>query len=128
MTGTSPVASNRETFMARLEGKTAIVTGGARGIGRHYSQALAAEGARVMIADIADGKELLMATSQDGLVYEIDPATGKAAPIDTLHDDAWIREGVVSTGTGGGTGGGGGFNRKGGSRRGLRAKKRSLRY
>jgi len=44
--------------MARLEGKTAIVTGGAKGIGRHYSQALAAEGARVMIADIADGKEL----------------------------------------------------------------------
>jgi NAD(P)-dependent dehydrogenase (short-subunit alcohol dehydrogenase family) len=44
--------------MARLAGKTAIVTGGARGIGRHYSQALAAEGARVMIADIADGKEL----------------------------------------------------------------------
>ena len=44
--------------MARLEGKTAIVTGGAKGIGRHYSQALAAEGARVMIADIADGKDL----------------------------------------------------------------------
>ena len=44
--------------MARLAGKTAIVTGGAKGIGRHYSQALAAEGARVMIADIADGKEL----------------------------------------------------------------------
>jgi NAD(P)-dependent dehydrogenase (short-subunit alcohol dehydrogenase family) len=44
--------------MARLAGKVAIVTGGARGIGRHYSQALAAEGARVMIADIADSKEL----------------------------------------------------------------------
>ncbi len=42
----------------RLAGKAAIVTGGAKGIGRHYSQALAAEGARVMIADIADGKEL----------------------------------------------------------------------
>ena len=41
--------------MARLAGKTAIVTGGAKGIGRHYSQALAAEGARVMIADIEDG-------------------------------------------------------------------------
>ena len=40
----------------RLAGKTAIVTGGAKGIGRHYSQALAAEGARVMIADIADGR------------------------------------------------------------------------
>ena len=44
--------------MPRLAGKTAIVTGGAKGIGRHYSQALAAEGARVMIADIADGSEL----------------------------------------------------------------------
>jgi NAD(P)-dependent dehydrogenase (short-subunit alcohol dehydrogenase family) len=44
--------------MARLAGKTAIVTGGAKGIGRHYSQALASEGARVMIADIADGNDL----------------------------------------------------------------------
>jgi NAD(P)-dependent dehydrogenase (short-subunit alcohol dehydrogenase family) len=44
--------------MARLAGRSAIVTGGARGIGRHYSQALAAEGAAVMIADIADGGEL----------------------------------------------------------------------
>ncbi len=44
--------------MAKLAGKVAIVTGGAKGIGRHYSQALAAEGARVMIADIADGKPL----------------------------------------------------------------------
>jgi NAD(P)-dependent dehydrogenase (short-subunit alcohol dehydrogenase family) len=37
-----------EASMARLEGKIAIVTGGAKGIGRHYSQALAAEGARAM--------------------------------------------------------------------------------
>ena len=44
--------------MARLSGRAAIVTGGAKGIGRQYSRALAAEGARVMIADIADGKEL----------------------------------------------------------------------
>src|SRR5262249_14753565 len=44
--------------MARLAGRTAIVTGGAKGIGRHYSQALAAEGAEVMIADVADGSAL----------------------------------------------------------------------
>src|SRR3954463_2057457 len=50
--------TNREGSMARLNSKVAIVTGGAKGIGRHYSQALAAEGARVMIADIADGKNL----------------------------------------------------------------------
>src|SRR5690242_9655279 len=44
--------------MGRLDGRVAIVTGGAKGIGRHYSQALAAEGARVMIADIEDGRAL----------------------------------------------------------------------
>ncbi len=53
--------------MARLEGtrlegrlkdRVAIVTGGARGIGKHYCMALAAEGARVMVADIADGHSL----------------------------------------------------------------------
>jgi NAD(P)-dependent dehydrogenase (short-subunit alcohol dehydrogenase family) len=44
--------------MARLAGKVALVTGGAKGIGRHYSLALAAEGARVMIADIEDGSAL----------------------------------------------------------------------
>jgi NAD(P)-dependent dehydrogenase (short-subunit alcohol dehydrogenase family) len=44
--------------MARLQGRVAIVTGGAKGIGVHYSKALAAEGAQVMIADIADGSAL----------------------------------------------------------------------
>jgi len=44
--------------MARLDGRVAILTGGAKGIGRHYARALAAEGARLMIADIADGKEI----------------------------------------------------------------------
>jgi NAD(P)-dependent dehydrogenase (short-subunit alcohol dehydrogenase family) len=44
--------------MGRLDGRVAIVTGGAKGIGRHYSHALAREGARLMIADIADGKEV----------------------------------------------------------------------
>src|SRR4029453_5042186 len=51
-------SARRSKAMARLSGRTAIVTGGAKGIGRHYSRALAAEGARVMIADIADGRDL----------------------------------------------------------------------
>ena len=42
----------------RLAGRSAIVTGGARGIGRHYCGALAAEGAEVLIADVADGADL----------------------------------------------------------------------
>ena len=44
--------------MPRLVGKVALVTGGAKGIGRHYALALAAEGAHVMIADIEDGTAL----------------------------------------------------------------------
>lgn len=43
---------------SRLSGRVIIVTGGAKGIGRHYSHALADEGARVMIADIADGRDV----------------------------------------------------------------------
>ena len=44
--------------MGRLDGRVSIVTGGAKGIGRHYSFALAAEGARVMIGDIVDGADI----------------------------------------------------------------------
>src|SRR5579864_2976681 len=38
--------------MGLLDGKVAIVTGGGRGIGARYCRGLAAEGARVMVADI----------------------------------------------------------------------------
>jgi NAD(P)-dependent dehydrogenase (short-subunit alcohol dehydrogenase family) len=61
----------------RLQGKTAIVTGGAKGIGRHYSMALAAQGARVMIADIADGKDV---------VAEIVAAHGAQAAVSMIAD------------------------------------------
>ena len=61
--------------MPRLDGKTALVTGGARGIGRHYSLALASEGARVMIADIEDGEalagEIAQAHGKDSVAFAI---------------------------------------------------------
>ena len=40
--------------MSQLEGKVAIVTGGGRGLGRAYCEALAREGATVIAADIRD--------------------------------------------------------------------------
>jgi 3-oxoacyl-[acyl-carrier protein] reductase len=41
--------------MNRFEGKVAIVTGAAQGIGEAYARALAAEGASVVVADVSDG-------------------------------------------------------------------------
>lgn len=42
--------------MKRVEGKVAIVTGAAQGIGAIYARALAAEGAKVVVSDILDGE------------------------------------------------------------------------
>lgn len=44
--------------MARFDGRVAIVTGSARGLGAEYAKALAAEGAKIVIADILDGSDV----------------------------------------------------------------------
>jgi 3-oxoacyl-[acyl-carrier protein] reductase len=52
--------------MFRLEGKIAVVTGGARGIGRAICTTLSQAGAYVVIADIEEGTETLKAITDAG--------------------------------------------------------------
>ena len=52
--------------MARLERRVAIVTGAGRGIGAVYARALAAEGARIAVADIIDTASTVNVVKQAG--------------------------------------------------------------
>jgi len=61
----------------RLENKTAIVTGGAQGIGRAIAERYVAEGARVMIADL-DAKKAAAAAGEIGCAFEAADVSSKA--------------------------------------------------
>jgi D-sorbitol dehydrogenase (acceptor) len=60
--------------MARLDGNTAIVTGGAQGIGRASAIRLAREGAQVVVADLQEA-------GANAVAREIEAAGGKATGI-----------------------------------------------
>ncbi|MDI3335420.1 L-iditol 2-dehydrogenase [Defluviimonas aestuarii] len=90
--------------MKRLDGKTALITGAARGIGRAFAEAYIGEGARVAIADIdfARARETardlgdaaiaveLDVTRQDSIDAAVAAAADQLGQIDILINNAAI--------------------------------------
>lgn len=70
--------------MPQLEGKTALVTGGASGIGRSIAKLFAREGANVILTDIAED-------ALQSVASEIVAASAQCLPIvhDVTSEDAW---------------------------------------
>ena len=61
--------------MGRFNGSTALVTGGASGIGAETARALAAEGAHVLVADVTDAGPVAAEIGGEALVLDVaDPA------------------------------------------------------
>lgn len=90
--------------MSRLEGKTAVVTGGASGIGEATARRIIEEGGRVVIADLdeAAGKQLAAdlgssavfartdVTSEDDVAGAVRTATTEFGRLDLMFNNAGI--------------------------------------
>lgn len=77
----------------QLEGKTAIVTGGASGFGHGIARAFAAAGARVLVADLNGEGARDVAEELGGIAVEVDVSNG--ASVQNMADVALAQMGRV---------------------------------
>jgi len=95
----------------RLADKVAIITGGAQGIGEAYARRFAAEGARVVVADVNTEKGAAVARDVGGVFERVDVASeddtrrlaravvDRFGRIDVLLNNAAIFYGIDNTDT-----------------------------
>jgi len=81
--------------MKRLEGKSALVTGAARGIGRTFAEAYIHEGATVAIADIDPERAQATATELGDRAYAIRMDVTDQASIDSAIEAVVARAGKL---------------------------------
>lgn len=84
------MAMNAHASHRRLEGRTAVVTGAARGIGRAIAERLAADGAHVVCLDVSETRTAAAVDEMRGRGLDVSPQVADVSSRDAVHA-AWAR-------------------------------------